>query len=72
MFRNRDIHPGLLQPADMLWSVDQLIDKMEDQIDLTRERMDAELKKRSDVLQSEIDNLNEQFASIWTDEGSKK
>ena len=34
--------------------------------------MDAELKKRSDVLQSEIDNLNEQFASIWTDEGSKK
>ena len=28
--RDRDIHTGLLQPADMLWSVDQLLDKMED------------------------------------------
>ena len=71
MERNRDIHKGLLQPADMLWGVDQLLDKMDDQIELTRQRMESEVSKRSEALQSELEKLNEYYASIWEDDDGR-
>ena len=41
-------------------------------IDLTRKRMEAEVKKRGDALKAELANLDEQFEGIWKTEDGKE
>ena len=70
--KNREIVKGLLQPGDMQWSVDHLLDKMDDMIDLGRERMNAETKVRYDELQVALDKINQEFEGIWkVEEGER-